>query len=112
MVTPPNSSNARVPFGTPVHTRSSTTGYLGIKHLTRNQIYDVMSEEMAPFFLGPMPPEEFLSTFLPSLQPSSFQAHMFDTLASPSSEASKYAIFVSDCRIPQKFFGTEEMSPD
>ena len=77
--------------------RSSTTGYLDSKHLTRDQIYDVMSEEMAPFFLGPMPPQEFLSAFLPSLQPSSFQAGMFDTLAGLRNEGSMYKRFVSSC---------------
>ncbi len=41
-----------------------------------------MSQEMAPFFLGPMPPQEFLSTFLLSTQPQalSFKADMFDVM--------------------------------
>jgi hypothetical protein len=53
-----------------------------------------MSDEMAPFFLGPMPPQDFLSAFLPSSQPSSFKAGMFDTLASSPTETAMYRIFV------------------
>jgi len=99
MVTPPNSGNAPVPFGTPVHTCSSTTRCLGTKHLTWDQICDVMSDEMAPFFLGPMPSQEFLLAFLPSPQPSHFQASMLDTLTCPQvqTEALMYKIFMSNC---------------
>jgi hypothetical protein len=61
----------------------------------QDQIFDVMSEEMAPFFLGPMPPQDFLSAFLPSSQLSSFQLGMFITLAQPLTEIMKYQIFVS-----------------
>jgi hypothetical protein len=66
-----------------------------MKHLTQDQIFGVMSEEMAPFFLGPMPPQDFLSAFLPSSQLSSFQLGMFITLAQPLTEIMKYQIFVS-----------------
>ncbi len=109
MVTPPNSNNTPVPFGTPVHTRSSTTGYLGSKYLSRDQIFRVMSQEMAPFFLGPMPPQEFLSTFLSSTQPraSSFKADMFDTLADVRSETAMYQAFVSNWT-SQSILGTEK----
>ncbi|KAH9008067.1 hypothetical protein EDB84DRAFT_1572373 [Lactarius hengduanensis] len=94
-LTPPGSSNALLPFGTPVHTRSSTTRYFDAKHLSRDQIVRVMSLEMAPFFLGPMPPGEFLSTFLPSSQPSGFQPGMFDTLANLRTEPSMYKKFIN-----------------
>jgi len=110
MVTPPNSSNAPVPFGTPVHTRSSTTGYLGTKCPTRDKIFDVMSEEMAAFFLGPMPPRQFLSTFLPSSHPSSFQPGMFDALTQPSTETAKYQVFVSNC-VPLRSLSGLKRSP-
>ena len=110
MVTPPNSSNAPVPFGTPVHTRSSTTGYLGTKCPTRDKIFDVMSEEMATFFLGPMPPRQFLSTFLPSSHPSSFQPGMFDALTQPSTETAKYQVFVSNC-VPLRSLSGLKRSP-
>ena len=110
MVTPPNSGNV-LSYGTPVHTCSSTPEYLDTKHLVWGQIHAVMLEEMAPFFLGPMPPQGFLSTFLLSLQPSSFQVSMFDSLASlHTSETLKYEIFVSNY-ITQKFFSIEEKSP-
>ena len=95
MAMPPNSSSTPTSFGTPVHTQSLTTGYLGTKHLTQDQSFGVMSEEMAPFFLGPMPPQDFLSTFLPSSQLSSFQLGMFKPPAQPSNEIMKYHTFVS-----------------
>jgi hypothetical protein len=61
MTTPPNSDNVPVPFGTPVHTHSWTTGYLETRYLMQDQIFGVMSYEMAAFFLGLMPSQEFLS---------------------------------------------------
>ncbi|KAI9442014.1 hypothetical protein BJY52DRAFT_1229263 [Lactarius psammicola] len=97
MITPPRSS-ALVPSGTPIHTRSSTTGFLDALHLTRDQVFGVMSDEMAPFFLGPMPPQEFLSFFLPGSQPSSFQAGMFDALANFRTEVSVYKTFTLHIR--------------
>ncbi|KAI9431449.1 hypothetical protein BJY52DRAFT_1232129, partial [Lactarius psammicola] len=57
-----------------------------------------MSDEMAPFFLGPMPPQEFLSFFLPGSQPSSFQAGMFDALANFRTEVSVYKTFTLHIR--------------
>ncbi|KAF8257618.1 hypothetical protein EI94DRAFT_1817324 [Lactarius quietus] len=50
---------------------------------------------MAPFFVGPMLPGEFLSTFFRLLKsPSLFQAGMFDALAGLGTEAPMYKIFV------------------
>ena len=113
MITPPNSGTGPISFGTPVHTRSSTTGYLrGTKHLTQDQIYNIMSEEMAPFFLGPMPPRDFISTFLPSSRPSLFQPGMFDALANSHTEVPMYKIFVSNCIHLSALFGTEDKSSD
>ena len=86
MITPP-SSNAPPPAGTPVHSRSSTTGFLGGM---RDQIINIMSEEMEPFFLGPMPPQQFLSDFLPSDQPSRFSEDVFT-----NTNVAKYETFVS-----------------
>lgn len=107
MVTPPSSRNEPVQSGTPVHTRSSTTGCLNPKGLPRDRILETMSNEMAAFFLGPMPPQEFLSTFLPSSQPSSFQAGMFNALANLRGEHSMYNIFVSNWIFSQRFLGNE-----
>ncbi|KAI9449787.1 hypothetical protein BJY52DRAFT_1192296 [Lactarius psammicola] len=94
MITPPRSS-ALVPSGTSIHTCSSTTGFLDALHLTQDQVFGVMSDEMAPFFLGPMPPQEFLSFFLPGSQPSSFQVGMFDALANFRTEVSVYKTFIN-----------------
>ncbi|KAI9430286.1 hypothetical protein H4582DRAFT_2087211 [Lactarius indigo] len=56
-----------------------------------------MSQEMAPFFVGPMPPQEFLSTFLSGSRSwaSSFEAGMFDALANSQSETSMYRAFIN-----------------
>ncbi|KAI9441144.1 hypothetical protein BJY52DRAFT_1195097 [Lactarius psammicola] len=94
MLTPSSSSTGPVCFGTPVHTHTSTTRFFDTKHLSRDEIICVMSLEMAPFFLGPMPPQDFLSTFLPSLQPSSFQVGMFDTLTNHRTETLMYKAFI------------------
>ncbi len=85
------------------------TGYLGSKYLSQDQIFHVMSQEMAPFFLGPMPPQEFLSTFLSSTQPQalSFEANMFDTLADIQSKTAMYKAFVSNWT-SQSILGTEK----
>jgi hypothetical protein len=53
---------------------------------------------MDPFFLGPMPPDKFLSTFFPSSEesgPSSFDLSMFGDLTRTKDEAEMYPIFVS-----------------
>ncbi|KAH9025840.1 hypothetical protein EDB85DRAFT_2149458 [Lactarius pseudohatsudake] len=96
--TPPNSNNVPtgISLGTPVHTRSSTTGFLNTKYLMRDEIYNAMSHEMSPFFLGPMPPQLFLSTFLPSSKAPSFKfkVGMFDALASLRTEALMYKVFI------------------
>ena len=42
-----------------------------------------------------MPPQDFLSTFLPSSQLSSFRPGMFEPLTQPSNEIMKYHTFVS-----------------
>ncbi|KAH9165209.1 hypothetical protein EDB89DRAFT_1911545 [Lactarius sanguifluus] len=95
VVTPPN-SNTSIAYGTPVHTRSSTTGYLSASYLSRDQIFHIMSQEMAPFFLGPMAPQEFISTFLPGSQPSGFKFEhgMFDPLVELRSETLMYRTFI------------------
>jgi hypothetical protein len=94
-ITPPRSANSLLAPGTPIHTRSSTTGCLNKEHLTRDKIFQALSAEIAPFFLGPMPPTEFLSTFLPSSEPSSSVSGIFDELGNTADEAQMYPIFVS-----------------
>ena len=74
-----------------------------------DQIYDVMSDEMAPLFLGPMPSQEFFLAFFPSSQPSGpshFQVSMFDALtcSQVQTEALMYKIFVSNCISISKVF--------
>ncbi|KAH9164639.1 hypothetical protein EDB89DRAFT_1912027 [Lactarius sanguifluus] len=103
--TPPNSNSVPtgISLGTPVHTRSSTTGFLNTKYLTRDDIYNAMSLEMSPFFLGPMPPQLFLSTFLLSSKAlsSEFKAGMFDALANLWTEVLMYKVFTG---LPPTFY--------
>jgi hypothetical protein len=64
-----------------------------------------MSDKMALFFLGPIPPQEFLSAFLLSSQPSRFKAGMLDTFASSPTEAAMYRIFVHNhIPLPEVFW--------
>jgi hypothetical protein len=55
-----------------------------------------MSEEMSPYFLGAMPPKDFLSAFLPSSKSSRFKRGIFDDLVSQKPETKMYNRFVSD----------------
>ena len=54
---------------------------------------------MAPYFVGPMPPQDFLDHFLPKkLSSSSLEPGVFAGLTQVASEAKMYATFV---RLPQ-----------
>ncbi|KAH9031579.1 hypothetical protein EDB83DRAFT_2319184 [Lactarius deliciosus] len=83
--TPPQSTVLLL-AGTPVHTHSSTTDHFAPKYEDRDTTLRQLSDEMSSFFVGPMPPQDFLDTFLPStsLNPSvlPFERGMF----SPSNE--------------------------
>ena len=82
-----------------IHRRSTTTDWFdGGKFLTRNVAFPLLSKEMAPYFVGPMPPKDFLNYFLPKdlSNPSSsiFQPKMFTRLMEVASEADMYTAFV------------------
>ncbi|KAH9007909.1 hypothetical protein EDB84DRAFT_1447252 [Lactarius hengduanensis] len=66
----------------------STTDRFAPKYEDRDTTFRRLSDEMASFFVGPMPPHDFLDTFLPSTlaQPRSsirtgnvFSSEMYDT---------------------------------
>jgi hypothetical protein len=103
--TPPPQTPPLSLQSTPVHTGSRTTDRFGSKYVNRARTLSQLSTEMAPFFVGPMPPEEFLDTFLPhSKQPSCdaperppvppFKKEMFSALLGSSSEGEMYKTFV------------------
>src|SRR5258708_26737876 len=66
---PPDTSSLLLP-GTPIHTRSVTTGGVNAKHETRSMALSRLANEMGPFFVGPMPAQDFLDCFLPHPHPS------------------------------------------
>jgi len=84
---------------TPVHTRSRTLRF-GRRFSDRDCIYAQLVDEMAPFFVGPMPPQEFLDTFLPlnklsTSQPcTSFKEGRFSVLTGSLPENQLYDKFV------------------
>jgi len=53
---------------TPIHTLSNTTSTYSQNHEMRDEYHTRLSNEMSPYFIGPMPAEEFLDRFMP--QPS------------------------------------------
>ena len=102
--TPPPSSPLP-PQGTPVHTRSTTTDRFLPKYETREHTFRRLSAEMSPYFVGPVPPQDFLDSFLPVTTPCHtvlpFKQGMFSTLSEATSEASMYKTFV----------GSESLTP-
>ncbi len=96
--TPPQST-AILPAGTPVHTHSSTTDRFSPKYEDRDIIFGRLSDEMASFFVGPMPPQEFLDNFLPStsLDHSNlvFEWGIFSGIKEMALEANMHNKFVS-----------------
>lgn len=71
---------------TPIHSRYDTTERFGINDFSRSRIHTVLAANVAPYILGPMPPDAFLDQFLPVHSISipdctpSFQVGMFTSL--------------------------------
>ena len=104
MTTTPPRSSSLAPQGTPVHTRSSTTGKFDSKYEDRQGILPRLANEMGPFFVGPICPHTFLDLFLPPPSTRSsvapFEEGMFGSLiealsAKPKNEKAAYDILVS-----------------
>jgi hypothetical protein len=96
-VTPP-SNVPPLPKSTPIHTQSNTThkdGVYGLKPEGREHIFGQLSTKMNPFFVGPMPPHDFLEEFLPlsQLEPP-FSEGMFSSMIGVSKETDMYNQFV------------------
>jgi hypothetical protein len=66
--TPPQQASCL--HSTPVHPGSRTThNSFGLKYHDRDSTFEWLSKEMSCFFIGPMPAQEFLDTFLPPSEP-------------------------------------------
>ena len=100
--TPP-STTAPLPGSTPFRTWNATSSAFDPKYEGRETLYGRLSNEMNPYFVGPMPPQEFLGSFLPpyTLDASvesgvpNFKAGMFSALTKSTSEAEMYERLVS-----------------
>jgi hypothetical protein len=88
------SCNQAISTCTPIHSRYNTTERFGINDPSRNHIRPVLAVNIAPYILGPMPPDAFLDRFLPSHSISipegtpNFQAGMFTSLLPPTGATS------------------------
>jgi hypothetical protein len=80
-------------------TRSATTSFFDPKYEGRETVYGQLSNEMDPYFVGLMPPEDFLDFFLPPTMPDAsvptFTVGMFSGLTKLTLEADMYDRFVS-----------------
>jgi hypothetical protein len=90
----PPSCNQAISTCTPIHSCYNTTERFGINDPSRNHIRPVLAVNIAPYILGPMPPDAFLDRFLPSHSISipegtpNFQAGMFTSLLPPTGATS------------------------
>jgi hypothetical protein len=94
--TPP-SKPSPLPHSTPIHTHSSTTGKYNPKYEGRDATSKRIANEMTHFFVGPMPPQDFLNQFLsPPLYTSNhvFKMEMFSGLSGITPENAMYNKFV------------------
>ena len=84
-----------------MHTRSATTDRFLPKYEDREATFRRLSTEMSPFFVGPVPPQDFLDYFLPSTSCSTseavakFRPEIFTPLVQSASEAEMFGNLVS-----------------
>src|SRR6267154_4072095 len=62
----PPSCNESISACTPIHPPYHTTERYGMNDFRRHRIRAVLAANIAPYILGPMPPDAFLDRFLPS----------------------------------------------
>jgi hypothetical protein len=81
---------------TPVHTRSATTGRFNDTFEDRSLVFQRLSQEMALYFVGPVPPQDFMKSFfpLPNSCSNTPKSGVFAGLTRAASEADMYDIFV------------------
>ncbi|KAF8486567.1 hypothetical protein F5888DRAFT_1810955 [Russula emetica] len=88
--TPVSPSNAERPvITTPINRGSRTLHRFGDKCWFRGTHYSSLAAEMSPYFVSPMPVDDFLCKFLsdqPQVMPS-FSATMFKSVVNSSDEA-------------------------
>jgi hypothetical protein len=100
---PPPDSSSLQPPGTPVHTRSTITGgsETKTKYENRSMTLSRLTDEMSPFFVGPITAQEFLDSFLPPPPTGSsvplFKKGMFNSVTQTlhEQEVKWYSVFVS-----------------
>jgi hypothetical protein len=97
--TPPPSSSLPLP-GTPFKHHSGTTDRFGPKYEARTTTVERLSYDMSFYFVGPVPPQFFLDSFLPltSLPPPAnviFRPGMFAGLAASTKESQMYEKLVN-----------------
>ena len=84
--------------------RGKTTDRFDTKFEGRDDIYMRLSQEMAPYFVGPIPPKKFLDHFLPeapsNCSSSHFEPGMFSQMSAAASEVEMYYPFVHIHIIP------------
>ena len=67
MTIPPPDSSSLLSTGTSIHYHSTTTDSIDPKFETRDMTVSHLAHEMGPFFVGLIPPLEFLNSFMPAL---------------------------------------------
>ena len=93
--TPPKNSFL-LPQSTPIHTLSNTTSTYSQKHEIQDEYHTTLLNEMAPYFIGPMPAEDFLGRFMPrpSGPPGSFEKEMFGDMSKRTAERDMQRVLV------------------
>lgn len=107
--TPPQYGLTGIP-ATPIKTGSSTTGRYVPKYENRDDILSRLAVEMGPYFVGPIPVQGFLDSFLPLSDADKdrfkfkfkFKGGMFNTLIRQLDETENrlYDTFVSSPTVP------------
>ena len=106
--TPPPLSpdSSLVPPDTPRHHRDSTANQYDLKFDESDSTFTSLADDMGPFFLGPIPAQAFLESFMPppSAGARQFVTGMFEPFIKklPEHEYKWYNVFVSSdsCRPP------------
>ena len=104
--TTPPLSTRKTPHSTPIHTQGTTTNRYKTAHFSWEDVFKNLAYEITPYFLGPMPPGDFLDKFLPlgvttskskskSKSKFKFKHDMFKAVSNADLESSMYTEFVS-----------------
>ena len=94
--TMPPKNLSLLPQSTLIHTLSNTTSTYSQKHKIQDKYHTRLSNEMAPYFIGLMPAEDFLGRFMPrpSGPPGSFEKEMFGDMSKRTVECDMQQVLV------------------